>query len=100
MEKPKVSHLATTKKILRYIKGSWSTASCFKHLTKKAGNYLDTLSLICVLTKMIENQLHGTSSCMEKHQYLGAQERTQLWHSNHVKLSTLWHLRVLVKLCG
>lgn len=82
-------------------KDQWIVASCFQLLTREDdANYLNTPTLIIMVTKMIENQVHGTSFCMEKHQSFGAQGRNQLWHYHHVKLSTLQHLCVLVKLCG
>lgn len=45
-----------------YIKGSMDYGTCFNHLTREeVANYLDTLTLIGVGTKMIGNQHKGTS---------------------------------------
>lgn len=98
IKKPKVSHLTATKRILRYIKESMD---CFKHMIrKKIVSYLDTLALINVVTRMIENQQQSISFYTKKHQSLGIQEKKHLWHYHHVKLSTLHHLYVFGKLCG
>lgn len=101
MEKPKMSHLLNSKLSLGTSKDQWIVASCFKHLTReKAANYTNTLTLIGMVSKIIENQLQCTSLCVEKQQFLGAQGRSQLWHYHHTNLNKLQHLCMFVKLCA
>lgn len=100
MGKPKESHLATLKRILRYVKCSIAYGILFPATDR------GRVSILLYYTdsnwygdKKRENMQLDTSLCMEKHQSFGVLRTNQLWRSLLARLSTLHHLCVCVCVC-